>query len=193
VSTGHKVTKAVSSRYAGALVALAQEQGQLDPVSRDVSALAALIAQSPEFRYFITLPTLSRAQQTKALQSVVDKLGLSTIVKNFMGVLIDNSRLGALGDVLSETQHVIDRLSNITNVQVQSAHGLDDATRAEISKTLKAALGGDVHLETRVTPEILGGVVITVGSRRIDHSVRRKLQSLQQSMKACAAKNFGST
>lgn len=183
MSAASKASHAVRTRYAAAVLDLAQEQGKADSLARDVEAMKALCLQSPDFQNMIMLPTLTRKAQKSITQTVCKALKCDVLMVNFLGVLAHNRRLSALPQILEEIRQQSARRNGQMTVKIESAHTLDDKTKADLIAALGKALGRSVQIETTVKPDILGGMIVTVGSRMIDFSVRRKLERLKGFMK----------
>ena len=129
-------------------------------------------------------PEISRKDGAKAMDAVAGLLGLSQLTKNFLGVLAHNRRLAKLPDIARAFAAIAAAQRGELTAHVTTAHPLDDSQRRDLAARLKAREGRDVKIEANIDPEILGGLVVTIGSRRIDGSIRTRLNSLTQAMKA---------
>ncbi|MCK6419243.1 MAG: ATP synthase F1 subunit delta [Alphaproteobacteria bacterium] len=183
MSAASKASHAVRTRYAAAILDLAQEQGKTNELIRDIVALRALWAQSSDFQNAVVLPTLTRKAQGAIVAQISKTLNCDALTAKFLGVLAQNRRLAALPEILQEIEKEIARRSGQLNVQVQSARAMDDKAKADLTLALGQALGCEVRMQTEIKPDILGGMIVTVGSRMIDFSVRRKLERLKGFMK----------
>jgi len=173
----------IAKRYAKALFELADEAGALDTVAADLTGLGAMIDQSADLSKFIRSPLYSRDEQTRALGALLEKSGASTLTIQFVGVAAQHRRLFVLPDMIKSFREMLAAKRGQMSAKVESAHPLSDEQLAKIKETLKAQLGSDVALETSVDPSLLGGLVVRVGSRMIDSSIRTKLNRLQLNLK----------
>jgi F-type H+-transporting ATPase subunit delta len=173
----------VSGRYATALFELADETGALDGTARHVDALAAALADSADLRALIASPLYAREEQAAAMAAVCDRMGIGAPVKNFVALLAANRRLFALPEVIRDFRALLDRKRGVIAAEVRSATPLSAAQRADLERTLKTATGRDVALDLGVDESLIGGLVVKVGSKMIDTSIRSKLAQLQTAMK----------
>jgi len=176
----------VAGRYAAALFELAQERSEIDAVGEELSQLLTLIDESADFRRFLQSPLFSRDEQSKAMAAIVEKGGMSTLVGNVLGVIASKRRLFALEDIIRAYQALVSAHRGEIAAEVTTAQPLSDASREAVEQALKTAVGSAVTVETSVDPELLGGMVLRVGSRMVDSSLRTKLQRLQLAMKGAA-------
>ena len=177
------VVSEVARRYASALFELARDEGKLDEVARDMQALTAMLDGSPELTRLVRSPLFDRAQQTKALATVLERAGVGLIVRNLVGVVARNRRLFSLRDMASDFARLLAEHRGEVVAQVASAHPLNDAQLARLKAELSAEMKTDVRLEARVDEGLLGGLVVRLGSRMIDSSIRSKLRRLEFAMK----------
>jgi len=182
VSSDHPVS-GVASRYATALFELAEAQGALDAVASDLGAIAAMLGASEDLNRLVRSPIFSADEQGRAFAAVLDKAGTSGLVKNFVGLVIRNRRLFALSDMIRSYNAILAVKRGEMTADVTSAHPLGDAQVENLKAALKAATGRDVRMNTKVDAELLGGLIVKVGSRMIDSSLRTKLNSLKIAMK----------
>lgn len=173
----------LADRYASALFELADEKGVLDQVAGDLRDLKAMLAESADFRRFVDSPVLSRTEQAKGVAALADKAGMQQVTRNFLGLAAQNRRLFALPGVIDGFLAKLAAKRGEITAEVTSAAPLTDAQRDAVAASLKQATGRDVALETLVDPALIGGMVVRVGSRMIDNSLRTKLQRLQLAMK----------
>ena len=130
-----------------------------------------------------TNPELSRQVQGAAIAAIADHLGVSDLTKNFLGVLAENRRLASLGDMIRAFQTIASAQRGEVTAEVSSAHPLSDDQLAKLKDKLTAREGRTVKLKPSVDPDLLGGLVVTIGSQRIDGSIRTRLNSLANAMK----------
>lgn len=178
------ITASLSGRYASALFELANEKGMVTAVEGDLEKIAAAIRESVDLAALIRNPQISREAAGKAMDSIASLLGLGELAKNFVGVLASNRRLSALTDTIRAFGIIAAAHRGEVSAEVTSAHPLDDAQLAALAEKLQAREGKAVKLKTNVDPEILGGLVVKIGSQMIDSSIRTRLNSLAQAMKA---------
>lgn len=177
------IKASLPGRYAAALFDLASEQGQVTAVERDLDTLGEAVHQTDDFAALIRNPQITREATAKAMDAIADLLSLSGLTRNFLGVLAHNRRLAALPDVVRAFSAIAAAQRGEVTAQVTSAHPLSDAQLKALTEKLKAREGKDIKLTASVDPEILGGLVVRVGSRQIDSSIRTRLNSLAQTMK----------
>jgi len=173
----------LAGRYATALFDLAEGEGALDVIAGDLKALAAMLDESNDFRRLVASPVTSRTEQSHAVCAVADAAGLSALTSKFLGVLAGNRRLFALGGVVSAYLQILADHRGETTAEVTSAKPLSESQLKAVTDALKTAMGTKVAVETRVDPGVLGGLIVKVGSRMVDSSLRSKLQQLRLSMK----------
>lgn len=174
----------LAGRYATALYELADAGKQLDQVATDFQQLSAMINESADLAALIKSPVISRAVQTRAMQAVMSKAGLSPLTARFVGVLSENRRLYALGNMIAAYLRLLAARRGETTAEVISAKKLSDSHIRAIAETLKKAIGGKVAVDAKVDPGVLGGLVVKVGSRMIDSSLRTKMQRMRLAMKS---------
>lgn len=177
------IQASLAGRYASALFDLAAESGTVTAVESDLEKLAAALDQSAELRELTTNPQVSRTQASKAVWGVSAILGIAELTQNFLGVLSKNRRLGQLPAIIRAFRSIVAAQRGEVTAEVTSAHALTDAQLSALEARLKAREGRTVKLTTRVDPELLGGLVVTIGSKRIDGSIRTRLNSLAHAMK----------
>jgi F-type H+-transporting ATPase subunit delta len=177
------ITASLAGRYASALFDLAKDRDLTAAVEGDLQTLSQAIRESSDLADLIRNPEISREAAGKAVDAVAGMLGLSELTRNFLGVLSQNRRLAKLPDIARAFAAIAAAQRGELTAQVTTAHPLDDGQRRELAAKLKAREGRDVKIDASVDPEILGGLVVTIGSRRIDGSLRTRLNSLAQAMK----------
>jgi len=173
----------LAGRYAFALYELAESEKRLDPVAADLDALGAMISDNPDLKRLIRSPVISRADQGRAMAAVLEQAGANPLTGNFIGVVAENGRLFALNDMIAAYRSILAARRGEVTAEVTSAETLTDGQLKRITAALKAALGAKVAVDSRVDPGLLGGLVVKVGSRMIDSSLRAKLQHLRLAMK----------
>ena len=185
LSAGIKAS--LAGRYAAALFELASEAGPkaggVSAVEGDLETLAGALRESAELRALIRNPQVSREALGRVLAGLGEKLDLSDLTRNFLGVLAQNRRVGELPATIRAFQSIAAAQRGEVSAEVASAHPLSDEQLATLEQKLRAREGRTVKLKTRVDPDLLGGLVVTIGSQRIDSSIRSRLNSLAQAMK----------
>jgi len=178
---GHET--GLSGRYANAMFELAQEQNAIDRVAGDFAALKSLIDTVPDFAMLVRSPLLSRADQTRALKPVLGKIAVSDLTTKFLLLLAEKRRLHALAAIIAAYNRLLARLKGEIEAEVTSARPLSDRETSELKAVLKNKLGREPRLDSKVDPTLLGGLVVKVGSRMIDSSIRTKLMGLRAAMR----------
>lgn len=176
-------TTGLAGRYATALFELAENDKKLDDVAGDLQQLRAMIDDSADLAQVIKSPILSRDEQVAAMTAICDAAGFSVLTKNFIGVVADNRRLFALADMIKAYQTQLATSRGEATAEVVSAKPLSDAQVAAVEDALKKAIGTTVQIEQRVDESLLGGLVVRVGSRMIDSSLKTQLQKMRLAMK----------
>ena len=177
------ITASLQGRYASALFDLASENGVVTAVESDLDNLGEALKGSDDLAALIRNPKVSREAAAKAIDAVAGVLGLSTLTRNFLGVLAGNRRLFALPEIVRAFSAIAAAQRGEVTAEVTSAHALNDDQLAQLSAKLKAREGKEVKIKASVDPDILGGLVVRIGSRQIDGSIRTRLNSLAQAMK----------
>ncbi len=183
VSSDKVITSGLAGRYALALFNLAVEKKVLDEVEQNLNVLAALYQENDEFRTLVASPVLGQSEQVKAVAHVAKILGLNAVVENFLGVLATNRRLQKLASMIKEFGKLASHARGEISAEVVAAKALSDDQLDALKNSLKQTMGQDVIFDTRVDESLLGGLVVKIGSRMIDSSVKSKLENLKISMK----------
>src|SRR3546814_470100 len=152
-------------------------------VSSDLQGLRSMVAASSDLRRLLSSPVITREEQRRAMAAVLDKAGIGAITRNFVLVVAQNHRLFALPAMIEAYLAELARRRGEIAAKVTSARTLSDAQQAALLETLRASVGSKVQLDLKVDPALIGGLVVKVGSRMIDSSLRSKLQRLQLAMK----------
>jgi F-type H+-transporting ATPase subunit delta len=173
----------LAGRYAVALFEFAEEEKSLDLVAEELGGLASLLNESEDLQQITTSPIISSANQSTAMAALVKMAGFSKTVENFIGVVIKNRRLDQLSSIINEFNRMLSRHRGEVNASVVTAYKLDKKQLDALGKKLKSMVGSDVNVETEVDETILGGMVVRLGSRMIDSSLKTKLANLEATMK----------
>ena len=181
LSAGIKAS--LAGRYASALFELASEAGIVTAVEGDLDNLTESLRESAELRALIRNPEVSREALGRVLNGLGGPLALTDLTRNFLGVLAQNRRVRDLPAIIRAFQSIAAAQRGEVTAEVTSAHPLTDDQLSALEQKLRAREGRTVKLRTRVEPDLLGGLVVTIGSQRIDSSIRSRLNSLAQAMK----------
>jgi F-type H+-transporting ATPase subunit delta len=176
----------LAGRYATALFELADERKALDEVEGDLDALAGLLAESPELTRLVRSPVISRADQGRAMDAVLEKGGASKLTRRFIGLLAQKRRLFALTAIIGAFRAMLATHRGEIAAEVTSAQPLRPEQLEAVTKAIKDSVGRDVAVDVKVDEALIGGLVVRVGSRMMDGSIRTKLQNLQLAMKEVA-------
>ena len=185
VSTA-SATSGVAGRYASALFELADNAKSLDQVAQDLTTFRKLVEQSADLGRLIASPVIGRDMQGKALLAVLDAAGIKGLVRSFIGTVAANGRARDLPAMAAGYLAELARRRGETTATVTSAVALTPAQLQQLNETLHKVLGAKVSIDAQVNPDILGGLVVKVGSRLFDSSIRSKLARLQLAMKGVA-------
>lgn len=177
------IQASLAGRYATALFGLARDEKQIDAVIRSLEKIEAAMNESADFRTLATSPLVDRTDAGKAIRALVPTLGIDAITAKFLGVLAHNGRLSELKAVIKAVRTLAANARGETTAEVTSAYPLNDDQVARLKTNLKTRLGRDVTIEAKVEPQLLGGLIVRLGSRMIDASIRTKLNNLALAMK----------
>ena len=173
----------VSGRYATALFELARDEKSIDAVKADLDKFAALLAESEDLKRLVRSPVFAAEAQLKALSAVLDRAGISGISANFLNVLTANRRLFAVADVVRAFNALVAKFKGEASADVTVAEALSDKNLDALKTALKSVTGKDVALNVKIDPSIIGGIIVKLGSRMVDSSLRTKLNSIKHAMK----------
>ena len=177
------MTAGVAGRYASALFELAHEQNRLDEVDRDLGKFQALLDQSRDLNRLVKSPAFAAEEQQRALGAVMDWAAIGATTGNFLKVVARNRRLFAAEDMIKTFRGLVARHRGEVAAEVKSAVALSEAQLAALKAKLKSTFGKDVRLDAKVDPLLLGGLVVKIGSRMFDSSLRTKLGNLKVVLK----------
>ena len=173
----------VSGRYATALFELARDEKSVDAVKADLDRFTAMLAESADLKRLVRSPVFSADAQLKGLSAVLDKAGISGVAAKFLKVLTANRRLFAVSDVIRVFGALVAKFKGEATADVTVAEVLSDKNLDALKTALKAVTGKDVALNVKIDPSIIGGLVVKLGSRMVDSSLRTKLNSIKHAMK----------
>ena len=178
------IQASLAGRYASALFDLASEAGTVTAVEGDLDKLDSALRESADMRNLIGNPEVKRSQMANVMAGIGEHLALTQLTRKFIGVLADNRRLGKLPAIIRAFHAIAAAQRGEVSAEVASAHALTDQQLADLEHKLRAREGRTIKLKSRVDPDLLGGLVVTIGSKRIDTSIRTRLNSLAQAMKS---------
>ena len=183
MSESASISTGIAGRYATAVFELAKDGKELDALESDVDTLEATLADSGDFRDLITSPVYSREAQGEAVAALADKMGLSGTTANMLKLMASKRRLFVLPQLVTALRtQIADEKGEVT-AEVRSASALSAAQEEKLSQSLKASVGKEVNMKVTVDEDLIGGLIVKVGSKMIDTSIRSKLAALQNTMK----------
>jgi F-type H+-transporting ATPase subunit delta len=183
VASEGTIVSGMAGRYATALFELALEQHVLDAVRGDLDRFAALLDESPDLLRLVRSPVFTADEQLKSLSAVLDKAGISGLAADFLKVVTANRRLFAVRDLIRDYRRLVAHHKGEVTAEVTLAEKPNDAHLTAIKDALRAVTKKDVQVEVKVDPSIIGGLIVKLGSRMVDSSLRTKLNSIKHAMK----------
>ena len=179
--------KGLAGRYAGALYELAVEAKATEAVLSDLTGLKNLMSENAALNSVIESPVYTRTEQAKAVMAVMEKAGANSLTIKFIGTVADNGRLFALKQIIQAFAEEVARRNGQISAEVISAISLDSQRKKVVEDTVAKLAGSkNISLEMKVDPSLLGGLVVRIGSRLFDTSVKTKLNRLEAAMKGVA-------
>jgi F-type H+-transporting ATPase subunit delta len=173
----------VAGRYATALFDLARDANSIDAVQADLDRFGALVAESADLARLVRSPVFSAEEQLAALSSVLQRAGIGGLAAQFLKLVAKNRRLFAVADMARGFRDLVAQYRGETTAEVTAAESIKDDHVAALRNALKAVSGKEVDLKIKVDPAIIGGLVVKLGSRMVDSSLRTKLNSIKHAMK----------
>jgi len=173
----------LSGRYATALFELADDEKQLDQVAGDMASIGAMLDDSADLQRLVRSPVISRDDQQKGMDAVLEAAEISELTRNFIGVVTRNRRLFSLAGMIKGYQALLADRRGEATAEVVTAKALSDAQLGAIENSIKQAMGTNVAIDARVDDSLLGGLIVKVGSRMVDTSLKTKLTQLRLAMK----------
>jgi F-type H+-transporting ATPase subunit delta len=173
----------LAERYAAALYELADELKALDEVAGDLRTLRAMVDESADLRRLIRSPVLARSAQGAAVAALAERAELQGVTRNFLGLLAKNRRLFALPETITGFLARLAARRGEATAQVTAAQELSPAQRENLMEQLRRAVGQKVTIDVLIDPSLLGGLVVKLGSRMVDASLKSKLHRLERAMK----------
>ncbi|MCX7305734.1 MAG: F0F1 ATP synthase subunit delta [Hyphomicrobiales bacterium] len=173
----------IAERYAGSLYELAFQTGAVEQAETDLARFEGMLAESADLERMIKSPVFSAEEQLKAVAAIADKAGIAGLVGNFLRVVAQNRRLFAIPAMIKAFRAIAADARGEVAAEVTSAHPLSASQHDELKAALKSVTGKDVAIAATVDPSLLGGLVVKIGSRQIDTSLKTKLNSLKLALK----------
>jgi F-type H+-transporting ATPase subunit delta len=183
VAGEYAIDSGMAGRYATALFELALEAGDVDSVLADLQRFDALLDLSVDLSRLVRSPVFTADVQSKAMAAVIDKAGIGGLAAQFLKVVTSNRRLFAIRNIIRAYGALVARHKGEVTAHVTAAEALSEVHQNEIRDTLHAVTGKDVRIEVKIDPSIIGGLVVKLGSRMVDSSLRTKLNALKHAMK----------
>jgi F-type H+-transporting ATPase subunit delta len=184
VAGADQTVSGVAGRYATALFELALENKAVDAVKKDLDQFDALIADSADLNRLVRSPVFGVDEQLKALSAILAKAGIGGLAENFLRVITTNRRLFAVRDMIRAYRALVARHKGEVTAHITVAQKLSDTHLDALKSALKSVTSGkDIDLDIKIDPAIIGGLVVKVGSRMVDSSLRTKLNSIKLAMK----------
>jgi F-type H+-transporting ATPase subunit delta len=183
MAASEPIVSGVAGRYANALFELALEEKQLDAVKADLDRFDALVGESDDLRRLVRSPVFTAEVQSRALAAVLDMAGIGGIAAKFLKVVASNRRLFAVRDIVKAFRKLVAHHKDEVAAEVTFAEAPSEAHLASLKTALKAVTKKDVQVDVKVDPAIIGGLIVKLGSRMVDSSLRTKLNSIKHAMK----------
>ncbi|RMF67358.1 MAG: F0F1 ATP synthase subunit delta [Alphaproteobacteria bacterium] len=183
MSKGLTSLSSVDARYARALFALAQEAGIADRIGEELGTLVALADRSGPFATLLRSPLLDRRSQEAGIRKVAEHLALADLTRRFLSVLARNRRLHHLAGIHDRFMALLAAARGEMTAEVRSATPLDDAARRRLEEALGKAFSARIRLRTAIDPDLIGGLIVKVGSVMVDNSLKTKLTRFERAMK----------
>ncbi|MBF0435601.1 MAG: ATP synthase F1 subunit delta [Magnetococcales bacterium] len=173
----------LAKRYASALADLAQDNGLLKKIGTDLVEFQSVVKETPEFGVLLANPTISRDRQMKLVEICVAKSDIDPLTRHFLGLLVHKRRMLLLNDIVAAYGRIVEKQSGAVTVQVLAPKSLAKAQEERLVKVLSAKTGKDVRLDFNLGPELLGGMIVRIGSVMMDYSVRGQLNRLKAQLR----------
>lgn len=177
------IVSGVAGRFASALLGLAEETRCVDAVARDLDRFAGLIAASPDLARLVKSPVFTAEEQLRAVGAILEAAGIGGLAANFLKLVAAKRRLFAVGDMIGAFKALVAAKRGITRAEVTVAEQPSPAMLDDIKAALRGVAGGEVAVDLKVDPAIVGGIIVQLGSRMVDASLRHKLNAIRLAMK----------
>jgi F-type H+-transporting ATPase subunit delta len=182
-SQAETMISGVAGRYASALFELARDQRAVDAVAGDLDRFDALIRESPDLQRLVRSPVFTAEEQGKAVGAILDRAGIGGLAGNFIRLVATNRRLFALSDMIRAYRKLVAESKGIVRAQVRLAEPPSDRVLNDIKAALREVADAEVDVDVKVDPALIGGMVVQVGSRMVDASLRTKLNAIRLAMR----------
>jgi F-type H+-transporting ATPase subunit delta len=179
VATNDTIVEGVAGRYASALFDLANETSKTSDVEGDLVKFQELLDESPDLLRVVRSPVIGSGDQSRAIAAILNRVGIGGLTANFLKLVTANRRLFVIQGIIKVYRALSAKARGEITAEVTSAFALNDGQVTALKETLKASVGKEVTLQQRVDPSLLGGLVVKVGSRMIDSSLKTKLQNMK--------------
>ena len=183
VAGSETIVSGMAGRYATALFELALESNAIDAVTSDLEKFDAMVAENPDLARLVRSPVFTADEQSRAVGALLDKAGIGGLAAKFLKLVAANRRLFAVHDITRGYKAMVAKHKGEVTAQVTVAEKLSDARLAEIKSSLKSVTGKDVLVDVKIDPAIIGGLIVKLGSRMVDSSLRTKLNAIKFAMK----------
>jgi F-type H+-transporting ATPase subunit delta len=183
LAAAEPIVSGMAGRYANALFDLARETNAIDAVLSDLGRFDTLVAENPDLNRLVRSPVFSAAEQLQALAAVLDKAGIGGLTAKFLKLITSNRRLFAMRDMVRAYRKLVAEHKGEATAKITVAEQLKDEHLSALRAALKSVSGKDVDLDIKVDPTIIGGLVVKLGSRMVDTSLRTKLNAIKHAMK----------
>ncbi len=177
------ISQGIAARYATAVFEIAKESNDVSALETGIDDLSTALEESADLRGLINSPVVSREEQGTAIAAISKKMGLPDVLKNTLALMAENRRLFVLPQLVAGLRALIAEDKGEVTAEVTSAKALTKTQSEKLAKTLKERVGKDVKIKATVDQSLVGGLVVKVGSKMIDTSIRSKLSTLQNAMK----------
>ncbi|MEM6811340.1 MAG: ATP synthase F1 subunit delta [Pseudomonadota bacterium] len=185
----NKTSGLTASRYAQSLVDIADSKNIIESIENDMKSLDEMVSTSEDFALFLKSPLIQKSQKQSAISAIAKKAKLNEITHNFLSVLIENGRLNMLPQIIQAVYKECSTRRGEVIAEVATAFPMNDANKKELEASLEKSMGQKVAVNLEVKEDLIGGMVVTVGSKIYDASVKRKLERLKIAMMSGANTN----
>ena len=168
----------VTKRYAAALIDSADSQEKLEKMIYDFRAIDSIISQCEDFRKVLTIPTIEKKKLINAISAVLKKIEASALVQNSVLLMIRNRRIDLLPQIIRDFFTEISRKNNEIPAEITTAVDLNQETLKELQEIIKSAIGKNIKISPKINPAILGGIIVKIGSKMFDSSLKTKIEKL---------------
>ncbi len=184
-----KTSGVTAMRYATALIDTAEKHKKIDDVAQDINDIEAMLNDSKDMQLFVKSPLISASEKSKTVEAIASKAKLQDITTNFLKLLAENGRLDMIVPMIKAVRKEISVRRGEVVADVKSAFPLDVKQQQDLQAALKKAVGKEIAIKVEIDKDLIGGMVVTVGSQMFDASVKRKLERLRVAMMSGANNN----